>query len=112
MDINAIVAPTAHQPSRKALTPFTTTYYYRHTPPEQIDQVLQAHSEGTRLRGISRISGLVYNTVVSIIRASSSRALLVHNNPVEAVDTEEVSSDEMWSCVQKNSSTVCPKTSE
>ena len=40
---------------------FDTLYYYRHVTPEQIDQVLQAHSEGTSLRGVSRISGLAYN---------------------------------------------------
>lgn len=55
---------------------FDTLYYYRRIHPEQMDPVLQAHSEGTSLRGISRISGLTYNPVVSIIRASSSRALL------------------------------------
>ncbi len=27
---------------------FDTLYYYRHIRPQQIDQVLQAHSEGTR----------------------------------------------------------------
>jgi lambda repressor-like predicted transcriptional regulator len=69
--------------------------------------VLQAHSEGTSLRGISRISRLAYNTVVSIIRASSSKAQLVHNDQVEAVETEEVSGDEMCSFVQKNKSNVC-----
>jgi transposase-like protein len=74
---------------------FDTLYYYRHLSREQIDQVLQAHSEGTSLRGISRITGIAYNTVVSIIRTSSSRALLVHNDQVDAVETEEVSGDEM-----------------
>ncbi len=88
-----------------------TLYYYRHVSPEQIDQVLQAHSEGSSLRGISRISGLAYNTVVSIIRASSSKAQLVHNDQVEAVATEEVSGDEMWSFVQKNKSNVCQRNS-
>lgn len=88
---------------------FDTLYYYRHISPEQIDQVLQAHSEGTSLRGISRITGLAYNTVVSIIRSSSSRALLVHNDQVAAVETEEVSGDEMVSFVQKNRSNVCLK---
>lgn len=87
---------------------FDTLYYYRHVSPEQIDQVLQAHSEGTSLRGISRISGLAYNTVVSIIRSSSAKAQLVHNNQVEQVETEEVSADEMWSFVQKNRSSACP----
>jgi hypothetical protein len=58
------------------------------------------------LRGISRITGLAYNTVVSIVRSSSVRALLVHNEQVEQVETEEVSGDEMWSFVQKNRNSV------
>jgi lambda repressor-like predicted transcriptional regulator len=77
-------------------------YYHRHVSEEQIRQVLQAHSEGSSLRGISRISGLAYNTVVSLVRAASQQAQLVHNAQVQAVQTEEVSADEMWSCVQKN----------
>lgn len=72
---------------------FDTLYYYRHVSPEQMQQVLQAHSEGTSLRGISRISGLAYNTVVSIVRSSSAKALLVHNNQVHQVTTESVSGD-------------------
>jgi len=58
---------------------FDTLYYHRHVTPEQIRQVLQAHSEGSSLRGISRTSGLAYNTVVSIVRAASQQAQLVHN---------------------------------
>ncbi len=83
---------------------FDTLYYYRHVSPEQIQQVLQAHSEGSSLRGISRISGLAYNTVVSIVRAASTKAQLIHNHQVEQVQTQEVSGDEMWSFVQKNRS--------
>ncbi len=83
---------------------FDTLYYYRHVSPEQIRQVLQAHSEGSSLRGISRISGLAYNTVVSIVRAASVKAQIVHNHQVAQVQTEEVSADEMWSFVQKNRS--------
>ena len=85
---------------------FDTLYYYRHVSPKQIQQVLQAHSEGTSLRGISRISGLAYNTVVSIVRASSAKAQLVHNHQVQQVTTKEVSGDEMWSFVQKNKNNV------
>jgi len=85
---------------------FDTLYYYRHISPAQIDQVLQAHSEGTSWRGISRITRLAYNTVVSIVRSSSAKALLVHNDQVEQVETEEVSADQMWSVVQKNRSNV------
>lgn len=76
--------------------------------PEHVQQVLQAHSEGSSLRGISRITGLAYNTVVSIIRAASAKAQLIHNDQVEQVETEEVSADEMWSFVQKNRSNVSP----
>ncbi len=59
---------------------FDTLYYWRRVSPEQVQQVLPAHSEGSSLRGISRITGLAYNTVVSIVRASSAKAQLVHND--------------------------------
>ncbi|NJN38535.1 MAG: IS1 family transposase [Acaryochloridaceae cyanobacterium CSU_3_4] len=85
---------------------FDTLYYHRHVSPEQIRQVLQAHSEGSSLRGISRTSGLAYNTVVSIVRAASQRAQQVHNGEVQAVETQEVAAEEMWSFVQKNRSNV------
>lgn len=88
---------------------FDTLYYWRRVRPGQVQQVLQAHSEGSSLRGISRITGLAYNTVVSIVRASSIKAQLIHNNQVEQVETEEVSADEMWSFVQKNRSSVSQK---
>ena len=85
---------------------FDTLYYHRHVTPEQIRQVLQAHSEGSSLRGVSRTSGLAYNTVVSIVRAASQKAQLVHNVEVQAVQTEEVSADELWSFVSKNKSSA------
>jgi len=85
---------------------FDTLYYYRHVSEEKICQVLQAHSEGSSLRGVSLIAGLAYNAVMSIIRAASQRAQIVHNTKVQAVETEEVSADEMWSFVEKNKSNV------
>ena len=87
---------------------FDTLYYHRHVSPEQIRQVLQAHSEGSSLRGISRTSGLAYNTVVSIVRAASQRAQQVHNAQVQTVPAKAVSADEMWSFVQKNRSNASP----
>ncbi len=87
---------------------FDTLYYWRRVTPEQVQQVLQAHSEGSSLRGISRITRLAYNTVVSIVRASSAKAQLVHNDQVGQVTTQEVSADEMWLFVQKNRSTAFP----
>jgi transposase-like protein len=95
------LCPTCHQTFSER---FDSLYYRRHVKPEQIRQVLQAHSEGSSLRGISRTTGLAYNTVVSIVRAASQKAQLVHNAEVKAVQTEEVSADEMWSFVQKNKS--------
>lgn len=88
---------------------FDTLYYHRHVSPEQIRQVLQGHSEGSSLRGISRTSGLAYNTVVSIVRAASQQALLVHNAEVQSVRTQEVSGDELWSFVSKNRSNASPR---
>jgi len=87
---------------------FDTLYYWRRVSPEQVKQVLQAHSEGSSLRGVSRITGLAYNKVVSIIRSASGKAQLVHNQQVQQVLTPEVSADEMLSFVQKNRSNVCP----
>ena len=85
---------------------FDTLYYWRRVNPQQVQQVLQADSEGSSLRGVSRITKLAYNTVVSIVRAASTKAQLVHNDQVEEVTTEEVSADEMWSFVEKNKSNV------
>ena len=95
------LCPACHQTFSEN---FDSLYYRRHVKPEQIRQVLQAHSEGSSLRGISRTTGLAYNTVVSIIRAASQRAQLVHNAKVQAVQTESVSADELWSFVSKNRS--------
>jgi transposase-like protein len=92
--------PVCHQTFTER---FETLYYYRQISPEQIRQispeqirqVLQAHSEGSRLRGISRTTGLAYNTVVSLVRSASHKAQMVHNREVKQVQTEEVSADEM-----------------
>lgn len=95
------LCPACHQTFCES---FDSLYYRRHVSPEQIRQVLQAHSEGSSLRGISRTSGLAYNTVVSIVRAASQKAQLVHNQELQSVETEEVCADEMWSFVAKNRS--------
>lgn len=63
-------------------------YYRRQVSGEKVRIVLQLHCEGTSLRGISRISGLSYNTGVSLIRAGSQKAQLVHNAQVQAIDTD------------------------
>ncbi len=66
---------------------------------------------GTSLRGISRVSGLSYNTGVSLIRATSQKAQLVHNAEVQDVDTDAIAADELWSFVEKNKSNACQKKS-
>ena len=68
--------------------------------------MLQSQSEGVSLRGIARLSGLAYNTVVSIIRQASQKAQMIHNQEVKSVKTGEISSDEMWSFVEKNRKTA------
>lgn len=45
---------------------FDSLYYRRHVSPEQIQQVLQAHSEGTSLRGVSRITGLAKTRLLAL----------------------------------------------
>jgi hypothetical protein len=88
---------------------FDTIYYGRHLDEEETRIILQSHSEGSSLRGISRISGRAYGTVVSLIRDASQKAQMIHNQEVQKITTEEVSADEMWSFVEKNRKTVCQK---
>ena len=97
------LCPACHQTFSES---FDSLYYRRQISPEQMRQVLQAHSEGSSLRGISRTTGLAYHTVVSVVRAASQKAQLVHNGAVQAVQTEAVSADELWSFVSKNKSNV------
>lgn len=69
---------------------FDPLYYRRQVSEEDVRIVLQSHAEGSSLRGISRISGLAYDTVVSIVRAASEKAQIVHNAQVQAVDTDAI----------------------
>ncbi len=88
---------------------YDTLYYRRQISEEEVRIVLQSHAEGSSLRGISRISGLAYDTVVSIIQAAVEKAQMVHNPSVQNVDTDAIAADELWSFVEKNKSTVCQR---
>ncbi len=88
---------------------FDPLYYRRQVSEEDVRIVLQSHAEGSSLRGISRISGLAYDTVVSIIRAAAQKAQIVHNSEVQDVDTDAITADELWSFVEKNKNTAYPK---
>ena len=105
---NAIVASIASRPSQKPLILCTIV---ASVSEETVGIVLQSHSEGSSLPGVSRISGLAYNTGVSIIRAASQKAQMIHNAQVKAVETEAICADELWSFVEKNRNTVCPMNS-
>jgi transcriptional regulator NrdR family protein len=78
-----------------------TLYYRRQLLPAEIEQILQSQTEGSSLRGMSRITKRAYNTVVSIVDAASYRAQLVHNQQVQAIETQQIAADEMWSFCQK-----------
>lgn len=58
---------------------FDTIYYRRHIDSEEIHTILQSHTEGSSLRGISRITQRAYGTVVSVVRAASQKAQIVHD---------------------------------
>ncbi|PZV04461.1 MAG: hypothetical protein DCF22_25460 [Leptolyngbya sp.] len=45
---------------------------------------------------------------MSLVRAASQQAQLVHNAEVQAVQTEEVSADELWSFVAKKQKQCLP----
>ena len=76
---------------------FDTLYYRRKINPEQIRIVLQAHGEGSSLRGISRTTKLAYNTVVKIVRDAAVKAQMIHNKEVQEIDTKAIAADEFWS---------------
>ena len=87
---------------------FDTIYYRRQIEPEKIQMVLQAHSEGSSLRGVSRTTKIAYNTVVSLVRQASVKGQMVHNQEVKQIETEQLAGDEymraspLWSFIQKN----------
>ncbi len=78
-----------------------TLYYNRHLSPEEVHTILQSHAEGSSLRGVSRISGRAYGTIVSLIRDASHKAQMVHNAEVKKVETTDIIADEMWSFIKK-----------
>lgn len=51
--------------------------------PPEVDTILQSHAEGSSLRGVSRISSRAYGTVVSLVRAASQTAQMLHNAQVQ-----------------------------
>ena len=53
---------------------FDTIYYRRHLDSDEVHRILQSHTEGSSLRGISRIVQRAYGTVVSLVRAASQKA--------------------------------------
>jgi len=88
---------------------FDTLYYRRQITPEEVHTMLQSHAEGSSLRGIARIGKRAYGTVVNLVKRASQKAQLVHNQALQAVKTEAIIGDELWSFVKKNRSNVCPE---
>ena len=58
--------------------------------------VLEAHVEGSSLRGISRTVNLADDTVVTLVRALSEKGKLIHNAHLQNINTSQMSSDEFW----------------
>ena len=88
---------------------FDTLYYGRHLSQTEVHTILQSHVAGSSLRGVSRISGRAYGTVVSLVRAANQKAQMIHSAEVQEIETEQVSGDEMWSFGQKNRKTASQK---
>ncbi|NJR55291.1 MAG: IS1 family transposase [Acaryochloris sp. CRU_2_0] len=65
---------------------FDTIYYRRQVSPQTVRIVLQSHAEGSSLQGVSRISGLAYNTGVSLIRAASQKGQLIDNQDASNIE--------------------------
>ena len=86
---------------------FDTIYYRRQLKPDEVHTILQSHCEGSSLRGVARISGRAYGTVINLVRDASQKAQMIHNDLVQQVKTIAITADELWSFIQKNKSTVC-----
>ena len=84
--LNAISVQSVDKPLLTPMIPYTID---GKGSVDDVRIVLQSHSEGSSLRGISRISGLAYDTVVSIVQAAAQKAQMVHNAQVQDVDTEQ-----------------------
>ncbi len=73
---------------------FDTIYYRRHIDSAEIHTIRPSHTEGSSLRGISRITQKSYGTVVSVVRSDErQKAQIVHNAKVQKIETDEVSAD-------------------
>lgn len=100
---------TSAQSVGKLLLKLTGTLYYRRQVSEEdVHLVLPSHAEGSSLRGISRISGLAYDTVVSIIQAAAETAQMMHNAEVQSIDTDAIAADELWSFALKKQKHCLP----
>ena len=86
---------------------FDTIYYRRQLQPDEVHTILQSHCEGSSLRGVARITGRAYGTVVNLVRDASQKAQMIHNAFVQQVKTIAITADEFWSFIQKNKNTVC-----
>lgn len=82
-------------------------YYRRQLKPEEIHRILQSHCFGISLRGLARISGRAYGTVIHRLGAASQKAQMIHNGKVQQVKTIAITGDELWSFILKNKNTVC-----
>lgn len=89
---------------------FDTLYYRRQVSEDEVQMILQSHSEGTSLRGVSRITRRAFNTMVSVVLQASHKAQQVHIGEVQQVEVDELVSDEMGSFAEKNRNTSNCKT--
>ena len=101
--VNNIIVLNVHKLSPRLLTRSTLR---RKIQPEQMRMVLQAHVEGSSLRGICGTVHLAYNKVVSLVRATSEKGQMIHNVHVQKINTSQITSDEFWSFVKKKHSSV------
>jgi transposase-like protein len=96
---------------------FDTLYSRRQVSEPEVHPILQSHQEGVSIRGISRVSQRLIDTVTGMIQRASAKAQRVHNqevSPVEsevtlAVSAQQRAADEMWSFVEKNKRIVSLK---
>ena len=74
-------------------------------PAEIREQALNMLVEGSSMRGVSRTTGMAFNSVRDLIATSGRVAYAIHDKYVRDIEVSNVQADEIWSfCFSRNPS--------
>ena len=103
---NGNVAPTANTPSVKPLIPSIIVVRFLLKPFRPSFNIM-LKAVASEVYPASQV--WLTTPVLSVIRSASHKTQLIHNQDVQAVATNVIKADELWSFVKKSKSTVNQK---